>query len=287
MADAAKSKQSSQKEKKPNRNSNKLNKNVNGRGVKSQKNIARTASAMAPRSGFIKTTTLTTVRTRKGKRPKNVKGLTNKTKIKIIKISKRWWRCWAQSSKKQNAGRNANVTKSIVVQTIGKLSRNLGSDESHLYTQVVNKLSNDDNLTYVTDYRSNVDCLTNNLFVYNEKSFPARVRKNVREQIQFSPEVVGVLLPDVSESHNNKKNSTNDKAIVRILLDSGASANTIRARHVKNYFKKTLKIPVTWETTNGSFMTWGMVTERIRFLEFNKSATVKQTYHVCNQKIPL
>ena len=49
-------------------------------------------------------------------------------------------------------------------QTIGELSRNPGSDESHLYTQV-NKLSNDDNFTYVTDYRSNVDCLTNNLFV--------------------------------------------------------------------------------------------------------------------------
>lgn len=57
-------------------------------GVKSQKSIARTASAMAPRSGFTKTATLTTVRTRKGKRPKNVKGLINKTK-KIIRTSKR------------------------------------------------------------------------------------------------------------------------------------------------------------------------------------------------------
>ena len=67
-----------------------------------------------------------------------------------------------------------------VGQTVGKISRNSGSDESHLFTQVVNKPSNDDNLTYVTDYRSNVDCLTNNLFVYNEKLFPAQVRKNVR-----------------------------------------------------------------------------------------------------------
>ena len=87
MAEAAKSKQSSQKEKKPNRNSNKINKNVNGRGgLKSPKNIARTASAMAPRSGFIKTTTLTTVRTRKGRRPKNAKGL--KIIINAIKIAK-------------------------------------------------------------------------------------------------------------------------------------------------------------------------------------------------------
>ena len=139
---------------------------------------------------------------------------------------------WRESA--ENLGNN-------VVQTVGKTSRNLGSDESHLFTQVVNKLSNDDNLTYVTDYRSNVDCLTNNLFVYNEKSFPAKVRKNVRERIQFSPEVVGVLLPDVRESRNNKKNSTNGKTIVRILLDSGASANTIRARHVKNYNEKTFE----------------------------------------------
>ena len=86
MADTAKSKKDSHKEKKPNRSANKINKNVNGRGVKSPKRYARTASAMAPRSGSIRTTTLTTVRTQKGKRPKKAKGL--KKIINVIKITK-------------------------------------------------------------------------------------------------------------------------------------------------------------------------------------------------------
>ena len=96
---------------------------------------------------------------------------------------------------------------------MGDLSKIQGSGNSHLIT-LNNNPSNDDNCNYVTDYCSNVDCLTNNLFVYNEKSFPAQVRKNVREQIQFSPEVVGILLPDISKSHSNKKNSTDNKTIV-------------------------------------------------------------------------
>ena len=43
---------------------------------------------------------------------------------------------------------------------------------------------------------------------------------------------------------------------------------------------------MTWETANGSFMTSETVTAQIRLPEFKESATVKQTYHVCNQKIP-
>ena len=97
-------------------------------------------------------------------------------------------------------------------QTNNDLSRKKGSDDSCLFT--LDKLSNDDNYNYVTDYCSNLDCLKNNLFVYIEASYPARLRKNVWEQIQFSPEVVGILLPDVSKSHSKKKNCTNDKTIV-------------------------------------------------------------------------
>ena len=47
-----------------------------------------------------------------------------------------------------------------------------------------------------------------------------------------------------------------------------------------------LKIPVTWETANGSFITSETVTARLRLPEFNESATVKQTFHVCDQKMP-
>ena len=58
-----------------------------------------------------------------------------------------------------------NLGKNNVGQTLGDLSRNQGSDKSHLFTQ--NKLSNEDDYNHVTNYRSDVNCLTNNLFVYN------------------------------------------------------------------------------------------------------------------------
>ena len=69
-------------------------------------------------------------------------------------------------------------------------------------------------------------------------------------------------------------------------MDSGASANTIRARLVKNYKKKDLKFPLTWETTNGSFDTTETVEAKFQMPEFSDSTTVTQTFHVCEQKMP-
>ena len=41
-----------------------------------------------------------------------------------------------------------------------------------------------------------------------------------------------------------------------------------------------------WETTNGSFIASEIILAWIHLHEFNKSATVEQTFHACNQKIP-
>ena len=32
--------------------------------------------------------------------------------------------------------------------------------------------------------------------MYNELSYPTRLRKQIREKLEFSPEVVAILLPD-------------------------------------------------------------------------------------------
>ena len=115
--------------------------------------------------------------------------------------------------------------------------------------------------------------MTNNLFVYNEQSYPTRLRKQIREQLEFSPEVVAILLPDVRDSYKNKnkkryKNSNKSKAL-RVLLDSGASTNTIRARHVKHHKRKILKFPFKWETTNGTFKATEKVDAKLQMLEFS------------------
>ena len=117
----------------------------------------------------------------------------------------------------------------------------LGSGSSgHLLDPLVvnvdtNKSSNDSMCKELHEY------LKNNLFVYNESSCPVRLRKYIREQLEFSPEVAAILLPDVigtANKNNKKKRKLVTNKIICILLDSGASANTIRARLVKNYQKR-------------------------------------------------
>ena len=99
-----------------------------------------------------------------------------------------------------------------VEQTTGDLSSNQGSGNGHLFT-LNNNLSNDDKCTHVANYSSNVDYLTNNLFVYNEKSYPAHLRKNVREKyifhlrswvfsylMQMNPIVTKEIAPTIKQS---------------------------------------------------------------------------------------
>ena len=75
----------------------------------------------------------------------------------------------------------------------------------------VNEIDNNSNLKEIYDkinrLTRDINYLKNNLFVYNQSSFPTRLRKYVREQIEFSPEVVAVLLPDVrmTDKRNKKK----------------------------------------------------------------------------------
>ena len=73
---------------------------------------------------------------------------------------------------------------------------------------------------------------------------------------------------------------------MQILLDSGASANTICARLVQNHKKNKLKFPVTWETASGSIDTTETIDIKFQISELNNSTTVTKTFHVCNQKIP-
>ena len=86
-----------------------------------------------------------------------------------------------------------------------------GFEENEHPLNPVNEINNNSNLKDIYDeinrLTRDVNYLKNNLFVYNQSSFPTRLRKYVREQIEFSPEVVAVLLPDVrmANKNNNKK----------------------------------------------------------------------------------
>ena len=70
-----------------------------------------------------------------------------------------------------------------------------------------NKLDNDSISKELLEIKKDLQYLKNNLFVYNESSCPVRLRKYIREQLEFSPEVAAILLPDVigTANKNNKK----------------------------------------------------------------------------------
>ena len=124
--------------------------------------------------------------------------------------------------------------------------------------------------------------LTNKIFVDNNKSCPTHLRKKTREQLEFSPEVLAILLHDLKDSDKNKNKNSNKLKTLRVLLDSGALTNTIRARHVKRHNRKTLKFPVKWDTTNGIFETMETVDAKFHLPEFTESTTVRQLFHVCD-----
>ena len=120
----------------------------------------------------------------------------------------------------------------------------------------VHKLT--DNKSLVKEY-SNVflsleNYLADNLFVYNERSFPAKIRRQIRTKVTHTPEVVAQIVFETAVKNKDEKKMKN----LRVLLDSGGSANLIQKRHVKNKNSANVKIvdskfPVTWETANGKF----------------------------------
>ena len=91
----------------------------------------------------------------------------------------------------------------------------LGSGSSgHLLDPLVNvytnKLSNDSicnekHQLQLNQIKCDLEYLKNNLFVYNKSSCPVRLRKHIREQLEFSPEVAAILLPDVIGITNKSK----------------------------------------------------------------------------------
>ena len=85
------------------------------------------------------------------------------------------------------------------------------------------------------DFNTNVD-LRNNLYVYNNQSYPARLRKVIREKILISPELVGMIYPTNEKPKDIKKNLKTQN-LLRILLNSGVSANIVRAKYAHKKIK--------------------------------------------------
>ena len=127
----------------------------------------------------------------------------------------------------------------------------------------------------------NLKCnLKDNLFVYNERSFPAKIRKHIRAKITHSPEVVAVIVLEKTGKLQRKVKT------LQVLLDSGGSANLIEKRHVgRNFEIKNSKQPVTWTTANGKFVTNKLVVPEFHLPEFDERVTIKQPFHVCEHRL--
>ena len=75
--------------------------------------------------------------------------------------------------------------------------------------------------------------MANNLFVYNEHSFPAKIRKTIRAKITRSPKVVATLAYIKTVNGKIRRKTK----MLRVLLDSGGSANLIQKRHIGENFR--------------------------------------------------
>ena len=124
----------------------------------------------------------------------------------------------------------------------------------------------------------NLDDLKTNLFIYNESSYPAKIRKQIRQKVTHSPEVIAVIIP--GEGHTSCT-TRGKREPLRALLDSGGSANLVRKTAVKNLKKLNSKNPVTWKTANGKFSTDQTVNVKFQLPEFTEKITVNQPFHVC------
>ena len=122
------------------------------------------------------------------------------------------------------------------------------------------------------------DDLKTNLYVYNESSYPAKIRKQIRAKVTHSPEVVAIILPESDMSCATKSMKFEP---LRALLDSGGSANLVRSAAVKNLKKSKSKIPIHWNTANGKFLTDQTVNATFQLPEFTEDVTFNQPFHVC------
>ena len=98
---------------------------------------------------------------------------------------------------------------------LGSTCKNVGFKKRRLNS------SDKSNKLKSTDYNNvfqNLKCkLKDNLFVYNERSFPAKIRKHIRAKITHSPEVVAVIVLEKTVNGKLQREVKN----LRVLLDSG------------------------------------------------------------------
>ena len=68
---------------------------------------------------------------------------------------------------------------------------------------------------------------------------------------------------------------------LRVLFDSGGSANLVQKRHIgENFPLLKMKAPVTWSTANGKFHTYKIVVPVIQLPEFDERVDIQQPFHV-------
>ena len=97
-------------------------------------------------------------------------------------------------------------------------------------------------------------------------SLPIQLRKSKDEKLRLSPESAALVLTNTDPNEggkNGKCRSTTSKKklkkqktkMLRVLFDSGATANTVCARYVIRHARKKIGHSVKRITANGNFKT--------------------------------
>ena len=95
---------------------------------------------------------------------------------------------------------------------------------------------------------------------------------------------IAVLLPDIVEkkkkSKTNKSKGKKSAKILRVLLDSGASRNLIRARHITKEKRSSTGQYTEWNTSVGTFRTQSNVKLKFHLTEFSESKEITAKFSV-------
>ena len=145
----------------------------------------------------------------------------NKLQSMLAKMLKKQ-KSTSRKRKKHARAKETNDSSDSSVMSSELHDSSLGCDTRHKRlnkrSKIHNKLHNENQSTNVVQPNINLNNstehvnrnftgLTNNLFVYNEQSYPTRLRKQIREQLEFSPEVVVVfLLSEIIDGSKKKDN---------------------------------------------------------------------------------
>ena len=121
---------------------------------------------------------------------------------------------------------------------------------------------------------------SNETLLFNRKEL-----KRLKVTNNLSPDVIALIKPSL-QRRSRKKSNKGKVQILRVLFDSGASANLIKAQHVEKYHK-VQEDNTSWETDDGVFKTKKKAEVEFILPEFLENREIKLGFKVMDSEVEM